>query len=69
MSVDVGTGVVSASRRRARPRLKVQHKKAIAIFIAPFAVLFALFYLVPIGYAVYQSLLVIERDGTFGEAR
>jgi multiple sugar transport system permease protein len=32
-------------------------------------VLFALFYLVPIGYAVYQSLLVIERDGTFGQAR
>ena len=27
-----------------------------------------LFYLVPIGYAVYQSLLVVERDGTFGEA-
>lgn len=47
----------------------VQHKRAIFIFIAPFAVLFALFYLVPIGYAVYQSLLVIERDGTFGQAR
>ncbi|MBB2975693.1 multiple sugar transport system permease protein [Microbacterium endophyticum] len=28
--------------------------------------LFLLFYLVPIGYAVWQSLLVVERDGTYG---
>jgi multiple sugar transport system permease protein len=70
MSVSVETAAVSAPRRRARPpKLVVQHKKAIAIFIAPFAILFALFYLVPIGYAVYQSLLVIQRDGTFGQAR
>jgi multiple sugar transport system permease protein len=33
----------------------------------PFAVLFALFYLLPIGWAVFQSLLVVERDGTFGK--
>jgi multiple sugar transport system permease protein len=50
-----------------RPR--IQHRSAILIFVLPFGILFALFYLVPIGYAVYQSLLVIERDGTFGEAR
>lgn len=70
MSVDVRTGATRATRRRSHPtKVLVQHKKAIAIFIAPFAVLFALFYLVPIGYAVYQSLLVIEREGTFGEAK
>lgn len=70
MSVDVGSGVVRTPRLRSRPtKVPVQHKKAIAIFIAPFAVLFALFYLIPIGYAVYQSLLVIEREGTFGEAK
>lgn len=70
MSVDVGSGVVRTPRLRSRPtKVLVQHKKAIAIFIAPFAVLFALFYLIPIGYAVYQSLLVIEREGTFGEAK
>ena len=51
------------------PKPKVQHPKAVIAFIAPFGVLFALFYLVPIGYAVYQSLLVIEREGTFGQAR
>ncbi|MGK9148330.1 sugar ABC transporter permease [Plantibacter flavus] len=75
MSVNTETAKVASPRplrRGTAPRLAkavVQHKRAIFIFIAPFAVLFALFYLVPIGYAVYQSLLVIERDGTFGEAR
>ena len=60
-----------AVRRNPAPsprKLKVAHPKAIAIFIVPFAILFTLFYLVPIGYAVYQSLLVVERDGTFGKA-
>lgn len=47
-------------------RLRTPHKRAIAFFVAPFAVLFTLFYLLPIGYAVRQSLLVIKRDGTYG---
>lgn len=49
-------------------RKGIRHRAAIAIFIGPFAALFLLFYLVPIGYAVYQSLLTVEREGTFGEA-
>jgi len=49
-----------------RPRKQVKHKRAIFLFIGPFALLFALFYLIPIGYAVYQSLLVVQRQGTFG---
>ncbi|WP_298462301.1 carbohydrate ABC transporter permease [uncultured Cellulomonas sp.] len=57
------TTAVVPGRRRA-PR--VTHKRAIAVFVAPFATLFTLFYLVPIGYAVYQSTLVVEREGTFG---
>jgi multiple sugar transport system permease protein len=48
---------------------RIQHPWAIVAFVAPFGVLFAFFYLIPIGYAVYQSMLVIERDGTFGQAR
>jgi multiple sugar transport system permease protein len=48
-------------------RTPIKHKSAIAFFIAPFAALFAAFYLLPIGWAVYQSLLVVERDGTFGK--
>ena len=57
------TRAVPAAKRR-----RVPHKGAIIAFVAPFAVLFLLFYLVPIGYAVYQSLLVVEREGTYGAA-
>ena len=68
--------IPAADARSAAPRspapkprkIKVAHPKAIAVFIVPFAVLFTLFYLIPIGYAIYQSLLVVERDGTFGKA-
>ena len=58
------------SRRRAeRSRGRISHKGAILIFTAPFVILFVLFYLVPIAYAIWQSLLVVEREGTFGEAK
>ncbi|MFC7547717.1 carbohydrate ABC transporter permease [Plantactinospora sp. GCM10030261] len=43
--------------------------RAILFFITPFGVLFALFYLIPIGYAVWQSLHTVERTGPFGPAR
>jgi multiple sugar transport system permease protein len=46
----------------------VRHRKALAVFLLPFGVLFTLFYVVPILYAVYQSLLTVEREGTFGPA-
>ncbi|MBC7442811.1 MAG: sugar ABC transporter permease [Ramlibacter sp.] len=54
--------------RPKQPRQRVPHVGAILAFVLPFGTLFALFYLVPIGYAIYQSLLVIEREGTFGQA-
>ena len=50
-----------------RPRS--QHRGAIALFTVPFGILFLLFYLIPIAYAVWQSMLVVERDGTYGEPR
>jgi len=57
----------STATARLKPRrTPITHKRAIAFFILPFAALFAIFYLLPIGWAVYQSLLVVERDGTFG---
>ncbi len=46
----------------------VSHRKALAFFLIPFGSLFVLFYLVPILYAIYQSLLTVEREGTFGPA-
>ena len=55
-------------RPAPRRRIPVPHKGAIAVFIAPFGVLFVLFYLIPILQAIWQSMLVIERDGTFGQA-
>ncbi len=63
--------VAPALVRDAQPRrrLPVPHKRAIAFFVLPFGVLFALFYALPVGYAVWQSLLVVEREGTFGPAR
>ncbi|MDH6237644.1 sugar ABC transporter permease [Cryobacterium sp. CG_9.6] len=65
----VGTRIGSVPQPPRRPRkVRVAHPQAIAFFIVPFAVLFTLFYLIPIAYAVYQSLLVIEREGTFGKA-
>ena len=60
------TEAVSAPRITPR-RTPIKHKRAIAFFIAPFGVLFAAFYLLPIGFAIYQSLLVVEREGTFGK--
>jgi multiple sugar transport system permease protein len=61
----------SAAGRRVGPRRRrpVPHKGAIAMFVVPFGALFALFYALPIGYAVVQSLYVVERTGTFGPAR
>ncbi|OYX55934.1 MAG: ABC transporter permease [Micrococcales bacterium 32-70-13] len=46
----------------------VRHRGALAVFLVPFGALFVLFYLVPILYAIYQSLLTVEREGTFGPA-
>lgn len=41
----------------------------LAVFLLPFGLLFSLFYLAPILYAIWQSTRVVERDGTFGAAR
>jgi multiple sugar transport system permease protein len=57
------TGVRPPARRKG-PGLG----RAIALFIAPFGILYLLFYVVPIVYAIYQSLLTVKREGTFGPA-
>ena len=58
--------VAPPSPRPTKPRKPFRYRKAIAIFIVPFAALFAAFYLTPILYAVFQSLQKVEREGTFG---
>lgn len=57
--------VTAARPRRASRR----YGRAIAVFVAPFGLLFVAFYIVPILAAVWQSLLTVEREGTFGQAR
>jgi multiple sugar transport system permease protein len=46
----------------------MSHRRAIAVFVGPFLLLYLLFYVVPIGYAIYQSFLTVKRQGTFGVA-
>ena len=50
-------------------RWHTRHTGAVVVFLAPFLLLFAAFYLVPIGYAVVESLHTVRRTGTFGPAR
>ncbi len=51
-----------------RRRIRTPHRRAIVLLLAPFAVLFALFYVLPIAFAFVQSLLVVQRDGTYGKS-
>lgn len=55
-------------RRGTERRRRVQHPWAIVAFVGPFAVMFIAFYLIPIAVAIWQSLLVVEREGTYGAA-
>jgi multiple sugar transport system permease protein len=41
-------------------------RKAVAGFLTPFLLLYAAFFVLPIGYAIYQSLLKVERSGPLG---
>lgn len=59
---------VTTARPPKRRRRSSPHKRAIAIFVLPFGVLFTLFYAIPVGYAVWESLHTVEREGTFGKA-
>ena len=52
----------------ARRRRGLRLWRPILIFVAPFGLLYVLFYAVPIVFAIYQSLLVVQRVGTFGPA-
>ena len=55
--------------RPTRRRRRSPHRRAIPVFVLPFGLLFTLFYALPVGYAVWESLLTVEREGTFGKAR
>ena len=54
--------ITDAPRRR---RTRVPHKAAVAFLLVPFGILFTLFYVAPILFAIVQSTLVVRREGTF----
>ncbi|MFD1079332.1 carbohydrate ABC transporter permease [Longispora fulva] len=66
----MSTSHVRSGPARSRPvgqRRRI--RRTAAGFVAPFFVLFTVFYLVPIGYAVWQSFQKIERtSGIYGPA-
>lgn len=62
-----GRGAVRLDRA-PRTRRGTSLWRPILIFVAPFGVLYVLFYVIPIAFAVYQSLFTVERQGTFGPA-
>jgi multiple sugar transport system permease protein len=56
-----------AAPARRWPQLKrTRNLSAILILVVPFGVLFLAFYIVPIIYAIWESLQVIHRSGTYG---
>jgi multiple sugar transport system permease protein len=59
---------VTITHAPARRRTRVPHKAAIAFLLVPFGILFTLFYVAPILFAIVQSTLVVRREGTFGKA-
>jgi multiple sugar transport system permease protein len=73
LTVDIATAPQSAAgatgRRRRRKRTTAAARRSSIIgFLAPFVILFAAFYLLPIGYALYRSFYVTRREGAFGAA-
>lgn len=67
ISTQAGNPKAPAAARKNRSS-KAQ-RRAVTLFIAPFALLFLAFYAIPIIYAIVQSLLTVERQGTFGVPR
>ena len=69
-AAETAVGTPNTPTRRPRA-LRSRHRRqrlAVAGFLAPFPTVFTAFYVLPIGYAVHQSFLKVERDGTFGAA-
>ncbi|MFD7622144.1 carbohydrate ABC transporter permease [Streptomyces sp. NPDC059802] len=58
------------SRGRSGSRLAARRNRSAAVLLAPFGVLFLAVFVIPIGYAVHQSLFRVERSGLgFGAPR
>jgi len=58
----VGTAAVATGRQR-RTQYTTRRATAPYLFLAPFGIFFLMFFIVPIFYAVYQSLFRSQRSG------
>ena len=63
------TAPAAGAPKTRKPKTTGAQRRAVFLFVAPFGVLFLAFYAVPIIFAVVQSLLTVERKGTFGPPR
>lgn len=54
---------VAAARGRARRRRRPSPSRAALPLLAPFCLLFGVFFLLPIGYAIHESLYTVQRSG------
>jgi multiple sugar transport system permease protein len=68
MSVDTVDAAPEAATGDPPPKKRRFGGRGIPLlgFLGPFCALFILLYLVPIGYALYKSFFVTEREGVFG---
>lgn len=60
---------VSVERQRGliiRHRQQSSQKRAAFAFLLPFGVLFVLFFILPIIYAIYESLITVKHSGVLG---
>lgn len=70
MTPDIST----APRRRGKTRPEISDaerskRRTVAVLVLPFAVLFVAFYILPIGYSVWQSLFALRRAGAMQPAK
>ncbi|RJU00878.1 sugar ABC transporter permease [Arthrobacter frigidicola] len=65
-SSSISPALAKGAQKPWRTKTFAAQRRAVLLFIAPFAVLFLAFYAIPIVFAVVQSLLTVEREGTFG---
>jgi multiple sugar transport system permease protein len=65
-SSSISPALAKGAQKPRRTKTFAAQRRAVLLFIAPFGVLFLAFYAIPIIFAVVQSLLTVEREGTFG---
>ena len=61
-----GRAAGTGTQRRSGGTAVAGRRRALAVLLGPFFALFALFFVVPIGYAIYESLFRVVSTGLLG---